>query len=98
VSCCVRDVATEYRWNGAGPTSGLLVLRAGRRRVGNLSPLECLEEAVELWKDEIAVAVVLGACGLRLQVCACIEAALPPAPDGGRGLCCCRLISAVIVL
>jgi hypothetical protein len=27
--------------------------------VGNLSPLECLEEAVELWKDEIAVAVVL---------------------------------------
>ena len=31
---------TALRWNWAGP-SGLLVLRAGRRRVGNLTPLEC---------------------------------------------------------
>ena len=36
----------------------------------NLTPLECLVEAVELRKDEFAVAVVLGACGLRLRVCA----------------------------
>jgi hypothetical protein len=64
----LREAA--LRRNGAGPTSGLLVLRAGRRR--NMTPLECLVEAVELRKDEFAVAVVLGACGLRLQVCACI--------------------------
>jgi hypothetical protein len=41
------------RRNGAGPTSRLLVLRAGRRerrRVGNLTPLECLVEAVKLRK------------------------------------------------
>jgi hypothetical protein len=50
----------------------LLVLRAGRCRVGNLTPLECLVEVVELRKNEFAVAVVLGACGLRLLVCDCI--------------------------
>jgi hypothetical protein len=66
----LREAA--FRRTGAGPTSGLLVLRAGRRPVGNLTPLECLEEAVELRKDEFAVAVVLGACGLRLRFCACI--------------------------
>ena len=38
---------TALRRNGAGP-SGLLVLRAGRRRGGNLTPLECLVEAVDL--------------------------------------------------
>ena len=47
--------------------SGLLVLRAGRRRVGNLNPLECPVEEVELLKKEFAVAVFLGAC-LRLLV------------------------------
>jgi hypothetical protein len=36
----LRDAA--LRRNGAGPTSGLLVLRAGRRRMGNLTPLECV--------------------------------------------------------
>jgi hypothetical protein len=41
------------RRNGAEP-SGLLVLRAGRRRVGNLTPLECLVEVVELRKKEFA--------------------------------------------
>ena len=35
----------SLRLNGPGP-SGLLVLRAGRRRVGNLTPLECLVEAL----------------------------------------------------
>jgi hypothetical protein len=49
---------TALRRNGAGP-SGLLVLRAGRRRGGKLNPLECLVEAVELRKKEFAVAVVL---------------------------------------
>ena len=58
----------KLRRNGAGPTSGQLVLRSGRRRVGNLTPLECLVKVVELWKDEFAVAVVLGACGLMLRV------------------------------
>ena len=79
---------TALRRSGAGP-SGLLVLRAGRPRVGNLTPLECLVEAVELRKNQFAVAVVLGACGLRLRVCA----------RAGRrhGLCCCRLIGAVVV-
>jgi hypothetical protein len=33
--------------------------------VGNLTPLECLVEAVELREDEFAVAVVLGVCGLE---------------------------------
>jgi hypothetical protein len=42
---------TALRRNGAGP-SGLLVLRAGRRRGGNLTPLECLVEAVELRKKQ----------------------------------------------
>jgi hypothetical protein len=87
------------RRNGAGPTSGLLVLRAGRRRVGNLTPLECLMEAVELWKDEFAVAVVLGACGLRLRVCARIGSSAAACTSRRRlGLCCCRLIGAVVVL
>jgi hypothetical protein len=45
--------------NGAGPTSGLLVLRSVKRREGNLTPLECRVDAVELRKDEFAVAVVL---------------------------------------
>ncbi len=58
----VREAA--LRRNGAGPTSGLLVLRAAKRRVGNLTPLECLVEADELRKDEFAVAVVLGPAGL----------------------------------
>ena len=33
--------------------------------MGNLTPLECLVEAVELREDEFAVAVVLGVCGLE---------------------------------
>ena len=40
---------TALRLNGAGP-SGLLVLRAGRRRGGNLTLIECLVESVELRK------------------------------------------------
>jgi hypothetical protein len=88
----LRDVA--LRRNGAGPTSGQLVLRAGRRLMGNLTPLVCIVEAVELRKDDFAVAVVLGACGLRLQVCACICSS---AAGRRRGLCCCRLICAVMM-
>jgi hypothetical protein len=53
--------------NGGGPI-GLLVLTAGRRRKGDLAALEGLVEAVELRKDQFAVAVVLGACVLRLRV------------------------------
>jgi len=86
----LREAA--LRRNGAGPTSGLL-LRAVRRRVGNLTPLECLVEAVELRKDEFAVAVVWGACVLRLRVCACICSSAAACTDGGAG--CCRLIGAV---
>ena len=86
------------RRNGPGPTSGQLVLRAGRRRVGNLTPLEYLAEAVELRKDEFAVAVVLGACGLRLRVCARIGSSAAACTRRRRRLCCCRLISAVVVL
>jgi hypothetical protein len=41
---------SALRRNGAGP-SGLLVLGDGRRRVENLTPLECLVEAVELQKN-----------------------------------------------
>ena len=33
--------------------------------MGNLTPLECLVEAVELREDQFAVAVVLGVCGLE---------------------------------
>jgi hypothetical protein len=79
----LREVA--LRQNGAGPTSGLLVLRAGRRRVGNLTPLECLVEAVELLKVEFAVAIVLEACGLRLRVCARIGSSVAACTDGGAG-------------
>ena len=61
-------------------------------------------EAVELRKKEFAVAVVLGAC-VRLWVCA--RAVTSAAVRAGqrrrlrgrrRGLCCCRLISAVVLL
>ena len=62
---------TALRRNGPGP-SGLLVLRAGRRQGGNLTQIECLVEAVELRENQLAVAVVLGACALRLRVCACV--------------------------
>jgi hypothetical protein len=41
---------TALRRNWAGPSG--LVLRAGRRRGGNLTPLECLVEAVELRKKQ----------------------------------------------
>ena len=73
---------TALRRNGPGP-SGLVL--AGRRRGGNLTPLECLVEAVELRKDEFAVAVVLGACGLRLRFCACICSSGAACTDGGAG-------------
>ena len=58
---------TVLRLNGPGPSG--LVLRAGRCRGGNLTPLECLVETVELREDEFAVAVVLRDCWLRLRVC-----------------------------
>jgi hypothetical protein len=86
---------TALRRNGPGP-SGLLVLRAGRRR-GNLTPLERLMEAVELRKSEFAVAVVLGACGLRLQVCVRVGSSAAACAGRRRGLGCCRLICAVVV-
>ena len=76
-------VETALRRNGPGPCG--LVLRAGRRRGGNLTPLECLVEAVELRKYEFAVAFVLGACGLRLRVCACICSSAAACTDGGAG-------------
>jgi hypothetical protein len=49
---------TALRRNGAGP-SGLLVLGAGRRPGGKLTPLECLVQVVELRKNEFAGAVVV---------------------------------------
>jgi len=54
------------RGNGRGPV-GLLVLRAGRRRGGNLVALECLMDAVELRENQLADAVVLEAEGVRLR-------------------------------
>jgi hypothetical protein len=74
------------RLNGAGPTSGLLVLRAGRQRVGNLTPLECLVEAAE---GRVCSGCCLGsllaeAAGLRCNATA-FAAALPPAPDFSAG-------------
>ena len=83
---------TALRLKGPGPSG--LVLRAGRRRGGNLTPLECLVEAVELREDEFAVAVVLGACVLRLRVVARAAACV----GRRRLLCCCRLIGAILVL
>ncbi len=78
-------IGAVLRQNGPGQTSGQLVLRAGRRRVGNLTPFECLVEAVELWKDEFAVAVVLEACGLMLRVCACICSSAAACTDREAG-------------
>jgi hypothetical protein len=75
---------TALRRNGAGP-SGLLVLRTVRHRVGNLTPLECLVEAVELRKNEFALAVVLGACGLILRGCARVGCSAAACADGGAG-------------
>jgi hypothetical protein len=46
--------------------------------VGNLTQFECLVELVELWKDEFAVAVVLGDCGL---IAPAFAAALLQSPD-----------------
>jgi hypothetical protein len=86
---------TALRRNGAGD-SGLLVLGAGRRREGDLTPLECLLEAVELRKNEFAVAAVLGACVLRLRVCARVGSSAAACEGRRRGLCCCRLIGAVV--
>ena len=59
---------TALRRNGPGPSG--LVLRAGRRRGGNLTPLECLVEAVELRKDEFGCLGSLRAeaAGLRLHL------------------------------
>jgi hypothetical protein len=45
-----------------------MVLRAGKRRGGNLTPLECHVEAVELRKTDSAGAVVLEALRARLRV------------------------------
>jgi len=77
--------------NVCGPV-GLLVLRAGRRRGGNLVALECLMEAVELRENQLAVAVVLGACALRLRVCACVGRSSAASGWWGR----CRLIGAFV--
>ena len=71
-----------------------MVLRAGRRRGGNLVSLECLMEAVELRENQLAVAVVLGACVLRLRVCACVGRS--SSASGWRGRC--RLIGAFVVV
>jgi hypothetical protein len=87
---------TALRLKGPGPSG--LVLRAGRRRGGNLTPLECLVEAVELREDEFAVAVVLRACGPRLRVCACVGSRAAACVGRRRLLCCCRLIGAIVVL
>jgi hypothetical protein len=70
-----------------------VVLRAGRRRGGNLVSLECLMEAVELRENQLAVAVVLGACVLRLRVCACFGRS---SAGGWRGRC--RMIGAFLVV
>jgi hypothetical protein len=78
----LRETALRRNW--AGP-SGLLVLRAGRRQEGNLTPLECLMEPVELRKNDVAVAVVLGACVLRLRVCARVGSSSAACADGGAG-------------
>jgi hypothetical protein len=91
----LRETALRRNWDGP---SGLLVLRAGRRRGGNLTPLECLVEAVELRKDEVAGAVVLGACELRLRVCARVGSSAASSAGQRRGLCCCRPIGAVDVI
>ena len=45
----------------------------------DLTLLECLVEVVELRKNEFAIVVVLGACVLRLRICARMAAAPPPA-------------------
>jgi hypothetical protein len=55
-------------------------------------------EAVELRKNEFAVAVVMGACVLRLRVCARVGSSAAACAERRRGLCCCRLIGAVVLL
>jgi hypothetical protein len=55
---------TSLRRDGAGH-SGLLVLGAGRRRRGNLSPLVCRVEAVRLRKEQVTRTGVMGAHRLQ---------------------------------
>ena len=55
-------------------------------------------EAVELRKNEIAVAVVLGAWALMLRVCARVGSSAAACPGRRRGQCCDRLIGAVVLL
>jgi hypothetical protein len=86
--------------NGVGPI-GLRVLSAGGCRGENLTPLECLVEAFELRKKVFTVAVVLGACVLRLRVCARAGSgggAAAAAAGRLRGLCCCLQIGVVVLL
>ena len=63
-----------------------------------LPPLECLVEALELRKNEVAVAIVLGACVLQLRVCGRAGSSAAACAGRPRGLWCCRLIGAVEVL
>jgi hypothetical protein len=80
------ELLGETSLHGLGPGPSGLVLRAARRQGENLTPPECLVEAVELREDEFAVAVVLGTCVLMLRVCARVGSHAAACEDGGA--CC----------
>ena len=83
-------------WDGG--LGGLLVLRAGRRGGGDLIPLVYLMEAVELRKNQLAVLLVLGSCGLRWLPGACSCGGASGGAWRLRELCCCGLVRAFVIL
>ena len=75
-----------------GGLGGRLVLRAGRRGGGDLILLVYLMEAVELRKNQPAVLLVLGSCGLRWLPGACSCGGASGGAWRLRELCCCGLV------
>ena len=65
-----RELLGDALLGRDGGLGALLVLRAVRRG-GDLIPLVYLMEAVELRKNQLAVLLVLGSCGLRWLPGAC---------------------------
>ena len=91
-----RELLGDAPLGRDGGLGGLLVLRAVRR--GDLIPLVYLMEAVELRKNQLAVLLVLGSCGLRWLPGACSCGGASGGAWRLRELCCCGLVRAFVIL
>ena len=92
-----RELLGDALLGRDGGLGGLLVLRAGRRGGGDLIPLVYLMEAVELRKNQFAVLLVLGSCGLRWLPGACSCGGASGGAWRLRELCCCGLVRAFVI-